>query len=72
MESLAYELNYSSARLARAACDEATAADPSRPRFVVGAIGPTNRTGSDQGLRLSAWHGSEAFCVAEVYRPRMC
>ncbi|GBG29276.1 Methionine synthase [Hondaea fermentalgiana] len=46
MESLAYELNYMGARLAREACDEVTAEDPSRPRFVVGALGPTNRTGS--------------------------
>ena len=46
MESLVYELNYASARLAREACDEFTAQDPTRPRFVVGAIGPTNRTGS--------------------------
>jgi 5-methyltetrahydrofolate--homocysteine methyltransferase len=46
MESLAYELNYAGARLAREACDEITAADPTRPRFVVGALGPTNRTGS--------------------------
>ena len=46
MENLAYELNYAGARLAREACDEVTAADPTRPRFVVGALGPTNRTGS--------------------------
>ncbi|HVY09960.1 MAG TPA: methionine synthase [Mycobacteriales bacterium] len=46
MESLAYELNLESARLARAACDEATAANPERPRFVGGALGPTNRTAS--------------------------
>jgi 5-methyltetrahydrofolate--homocysteine methyltransferase len=46
MEELAYELNRESARLARAACDLVTAKDPSRPRFVAGAIGPTNRTAS--------------------------
>ncbi|MET0966960.1 MAG: homocysteine S-methyltransferase family protein, partial [Nakamurella sp.] len=46
MESLAYELNYESARLARAACNEVEATDPSRPRFVAGALGPTNRTAS--------------------------
>ena len=46
MEDYVYELNYESARLAREACDEVTAKDPSKPRFVVGAIGPTNRTGS--------------------------
>ena len=46
MEALAYELNRDSARIARSACDEVTARDPSRPRFVAGAIGPTNRTAS--------------------------
>ncbi len=46
MEGLAYELNYAGARLAREACDEVTALDPTQPRFVVGALGPTNRTGS--------------------------
>ncbi|MEJ1161531.1 methionine synthase [Prosthecomicrobium sp. N25] len=46
MEALAFELNREGARLAREACDAATKADPSRPRFVAGAIGPTNRTAS--------------------------
>src|SRR5206468_5693024 len=43
LEPLVYELNLEGARLARAACDEYTAKDPSRPRFVAGSIGPTNR-----------------------------
>jgi len=46
MQHLAYELNLTSARLARAACDAAMAADPSRPRYVLGALGPTTKTGS--------------------------
>jgi len=46
MQSLAYELNFESARLARAACDVVEAEDPGRPRFVAGALGPTNRTAS--------------------------
>ncbi|WP_343992623.1 methionine synthase [Nocardioides dubius] len=44
MESLAYELNFHGARLAREACDAATTAE--RPRYVAGALGPTNRTAS--------------------------
>jgi 5-methyltetrahydrofolate--homocysteine methyltransferase len=43
LEPFVYELNLEGARLARAACDEYTAKDPSRPRFVAGAMGPTNR-----------------------------
>ena len=45
MESLVAELNLTSARLARE-CADAVAAETGRPRFVAGAIGPTNRTAS--------------------------
>src|SRR5689334_2247887 len=45
MQDIAYELNLEGARLARAAADLAQAED-NRPRFVAGAIGPTNRTAS--------------------------
>src|SRR5215208_2933007 len=44
MEDLAYELNYEAARVAREAADGY--ATPERPRFVAGALGPTNRTAS--------------------------
>ena len=44
MQSLAYELNLASAKCARNAADEYTAKDPSKPRFVAGAIGPLNKT----------------------------
>ncbi|MEU2349609.1 methionine synthase [Modestobacter sp. NPDC049651] len=44
MQELAYEINLAAARLARAACD--AAGTPDRPRYVVGAIGPTSRTAS--------------------------
>jgi 5-methyltetrahydrofolate--homocysteine methyltransferase len=40
------EMNESAARIARAAADAAEAAEPDRPRFVGGALGPTNRTAS--------------------------
>ena len=46
LEELVYELNYESARIAREAAREMTAKDPSKPRFVAGAIGPTNKTAS--------------------------
>lgn len=45
MEALAYELNAEGARLAREAADAAEKED-GRPRWVAGAIGPTNRTAS--------------------------
>jgi len=46
MEELAYELNREGARLARATADEYERKDPTRPRFVAGVLGPTNRTAS--------------------------
>ncbi len=46
MEKLAYELNFEGAKLARQAADAAEAADPTQPRYVAGALGPTNRTAS--------------------------
>ena len=44
MAELSYELNYTGAALARAACDEF--ATPAKPRYVAGALGPTTRTAS--------------------------
>lgn len=46
MEELVYELNFESAKIARKVADKFTAAQPEKPRFVAGAIGPTNRTAS--------------------------
>ncbi len=45
METLAYELNLASAQLAREAA-AAVAERTGKPRFVAGALGPTNRTAS--------------------------
>jgi 5-methyltetrahydrofolate--homocysteine methyltransferase len=46
LQGLAYELNYEAARLARETADTYTEKTPERPRFVAGALGPTNRTAS--------------------------
>ena len=46
LESIVYELNAAGAKLAREVCDEYTAQDPARPRFVAGVLGPTSRTAS--------------------------
>ncbi|CAG21599.1 methionine synthase [Photobacterium profundum] len=44
MESLSAEINFEAAKLARQAADEWTLKTPSKPRFVAGVLGPTNRT----------------------------
>ncbi len=46
LESIVYDLNFESARIAKKACDIFTKKDPSKPRFVAGAMGPTNKTAS--------------------------
>ena len=46
MESLAFEINVAAAKLAREAADKFTSLTPDKPRFVAGAVGPTNRTAS--------------------------
>jgi Methionine synthase I (cobalamin-dependent), methyltransferase domain len=46
MEALVYELNFESAKIAKQVADEFTKKDPSKPRFVAGSIGPTNKTAS--------------------------
>ena len=46
MENLVYELNYESAKIAKRVADEFTKANPEKPRFVAGSIGPTNKTAS--------------------------
>ena len=67
-EHLVAEINHASARVARRVADEFAAKD-GRPRFVAGAIGPTNKTLSlspevnDPGFREIDWD----FLVA-VYR----
>ena len=46
LEDAVYDINYESAKIAREVADEFTAKEPNKPRFVAGAMGPTNRTAS--------------------------
>lgn len=46
MENLVSEINTEAAKIARKAADEYTALNPNKPRFVAGAIGPTNKSAS--------------------------
>jgi len=60
-EHLVYQLNTEAARLAKEAADEFTKVTPHKPRFVAGAIGPTNKTLSlspdvnNPGFRAVTW-----------------
>jgi 5-methyltetrahydrofolate--homocysteine methyltransferase len=44
LEDWVYELNYQSAKICKEVADEFTKKQPDKPRYVAGAIGPTNRT----------------------------
>jgi len=46
LEEAVYDLNYQSAKIAKEVADEFTEKEPLKPRFVAGAMGPTNRTAS--------------------------
>lgn len=46
MAGIVREMNLAAARLARKAADEYTLKTPDKPRFVAGAVGPTNKTAS--------------------------
>jgi 5-methyltetrahydrofolate--homocysteine methyltransferase len=71
-EHLVHDLNVEAARLARAAADEWTARTPDKPRFVAGAIGPTNRTLSispdveDPSKRAVTFDGLRASYAEQV------
>ncbi len=46
LESLVYELNFQSAKIAKEVAVGISKTNPDKPRFVAGAVGPTNRTAS--------------------------
>jgi len=46
LEHVIYDLNYQSAKIAREVADEVSKLTPDKPRFVAGAMGPTNKTAS--------------------------
>lgn len=44
LEDAVYDINFQSAKIAKEVADDITAKEPHKPRFVAGAMGPTNRT----------------------------
>ena len=67
-EEFVYEINYQAAKLAKEAAKEFTKKNPDKPRFVAGALGPTNKTLSlspnvnDPGYRATTFEKmSEAY-----------
>jgi 5-methyltetrahydrofolate--homocysteine methyltransferase len=72
LQSLAYDLNVGGARLARAAADEWSDRTPDRPRFVAGAMGPTNRTLSiSPDVNNPACRADTFAHIREAYRDQV-
>ena len=46
LQDSVYDINFQSAKIAREVADEFTRREPGKPRFVAGAMGPTNKTAS--------------------------
>jgi len=46
LQHLVYDINFKSAQIAKEVADEFNQKEPDKPRFVAGAMGPTNRTAS--------------------------
>ncbi len=61
LEEYSYEMNLASARIAKESAEKYTAITPDKPRFVVGTMGPTNKTASlspdvnDPGYRAASF-----------------
>jgi 5-methyltetrahydrofolate--homocysteine methyltransferase len=72
LEALVYELNVEAAGLARHAADAWTAKTPTQPRFVAGAIGPTNRTLSiSPDVNNPAFRATTFAQVRQAYREQV-
>ena len=72
LEAFAYDLNVEGARLARGAADEWSSRTPDRPRFVAGAIGPTNRTLSiSPDVNNPAFRTATFAHVRDAYREQV-
>lgn len=68
LEHAVYDINFHGAKIAREVCDEFTAKNPNKPRFVAGSMGPTTKLASmspdvnDPGFRAISFDElKEAF-----------
>ena len=69
LQHLVRELNREGAAIARAACDDAEALTPAKPRFVIGVLGPTSRTASlSPDVNRPGFRAISFDELAEAYR----
>ena len=72
LEKYSYEISRRAAEIARETADRFTAQNPSKPRFVAGSVGPTNRSSSivsdidRPDLRETSFQGLVAACTEQI------
>lgn len=73
LQEAAYDINVAAARVARAAADAFTEQTPDKPRFVAGALGPTNATLSmspdvnDPGYRATSFEEMSTAYAEQIH-----
>lgn len=81
MEEAVFEINFEGAQIAKRVANDFTKNDPSKPRFVCGILGPTNRMGSQTSshrkvawlldefrMQISCDSENRIFCVTIIAR----
>ncbi len=69
MQDQVYAMNLASAKLAREAADAFTRKNPVKPRFVAGAMGPTNKTASmSPDVNNPAYRAIDFDTLKDVYK----
>jgi 5-methyltetrahydrofolate--homocysteine methyltransferase len=72
VEAYVSEMNLAAARLARTIADEYTRRTPSKPRFVAGSVGPTNKTCSmSPDVNNPAYRALSFDTLADAYEQQM-
>ncbi len=72
MQTQVREVNLAAAKIIRDCCDAATAANPAKPRFVAGSVGPTNKTLSiSPDVNNPGYRAVEFDEMVAVYREQM-
>ena len=72
MAGIVREMNLAAARLARKVADELTQLTPDKPRFVAGAVGPTNKTASmSPDVNNPAYRAGTYDQLVEAYKEQM-
>lgn len=72
LQSYVFEMNKESARFAKEAAAEMTKKTPDKPRFVAGALGPTNKTASlSPDVNNPGYRAITFMALAESYKEAM-